>query len=235
MVAQWLRDIGGSVDGIVDPDALKSGETAGSVVLVAECAADLDVVRAMSGGPRRPPVVAVLMEPSWPLVLDLVRTEVHAVAVLPLPGELILQVLAEARRSRPTEQPIVLLPRDMLERLGTFRARPLPHRAAPTLPLTPREQEILELLDRDFTNEEIARILVISPHTVKRHLEHLFDKLAVRSRYEAVRLAHRYGLLRTRSTDRIIPPGVGQGPESEALSFPVRARSVPAPEQWCEA
>ncbi|MCL6564380.1 MAG: LuxR C-terminal-related transcriptional regulator, partial [Firmicutes bacterium] len=67
--------------------------------------------------------------------------------------------------------------------------------------LTRREQEILELLDRDLSNEEIARLLVISPHTVKRHLEHLFHKLEAGSRHEATRNAHRWGLLRTRKGD----------------------------------
>lgn len=52
-------------------------------------------------------------------------------------------------------------------------------------PLTPREQEVRYWLGQGKSNEEIAVILGISPHTVKNHLNHLFDKLGVSNRYAA--------------------------------------------------
>jgi DNA-binding NarL/FixJ family response regulator len=52
--------------------------------------------------------------------------------------------------------------------------------------LTEREREILDSLSKGFSNKEIAGKLEISPLTVKAHLAHIFEKLHVRSRTEAV-------------------------------------------------
>jgi DNA-binding NarL/FixJ family response regulator len=51
--------------------------------------------------------------------------------------------------------------------------------------LTRREVEILHLVARGKTNKEIAADLYISPLTVRTHLEHIYQKLGVRSRTEA--------------------------------------------------
>jgi two-component system nitrate/nitrite response regulator NarL len=53
-------------------------------------------------------------------------------------------------------------------------------------PLTPRETEILTLIGQGLSNKAVARRLGISVHTVKFHLEALFDKLGAASRAEAV-------------------------------------------------
>jgi DNA-binding NarL/FixJ family response regulator len=52
--------------------------------------------------------------------------------------------------------------------------------------LTAREEEILEQLAKGFAAKEIADKLAISPATVRFHLRHIYDKLHVRSRVEAV-------------------------------------------------
>jgi DNA-binding NarL/FixJ family response regulator len=52
--------------------------------------------------------------------------------------------------------------------------------------LTAREEEILEQLAKGFAAKEIADKLTISPATVRFHLRHIYDKLHVRSRVEAV-------------------------------------------------
>jgi two-component system NarL family response regulator len=62
--------------------------------------------------------------------------------------------------------------------------------------LTPRELAALRLLANGHSNKEIAAALDISERTVKSHLAHLFDKLQVTSRTEAVRVATRRGLVR---------------------------------------
>jgi DNA-binding CsgD family transcriptional regulator len=52
--------------------------------------------------------------------------------------------------------------------------------------LTGREAEILRWVARGKTNREIASLLVVSPHTVRTHLEHAFEKLGVHTRAEAI-------------------------------------------------
>ena len=62
--------------------------------------------------------------------------------------------------------------------------------------LTPREMVVLGLLADGKANKEIANALDISERTVKTHLAHLFEKLGVTSRTEAIRVATRRGLVR---------------------------------------
>jgi len=62
--------------------------------------------------------------------------------------------------------------------------------------LTPRELSTLRLMADGKANKEIATDLGISERTVKTHLGHLFEKLGVTSRTEAVKVATRRGLVR---------------------------------------
>src|SRR3954469_5069234 len=62
--------------------------------------------------------------------------------------------------------------------------------------LTPRELSTLRLMADGGSNKEIASALEISERTVKTHLGHLFEKLGVTNRTEAVRVAARRGLVR---------------------------------------
>jgi DNA-binding CsgD family transcriptional regulator len=52
--------------------------------------------------------------------------------------------------------------------------------------LTHREAEILRLVARGHTNKEIAATLYVSPLTIRTHLEHVYEKLGVGNRTEAV-------------------------------------------------
>jgi DNA-binding NarL/FixJ family response regulator len=63
--------------------------------------------------------------------------------------------------------------------------------------LTSRELEILKLLAEGLTPGEIAERLVISRKTVGTHVEHVFRKLGVRSRAQAIAIAYRDGLVGT--------------------------------------
>jgi DNA-binding NarL/FixJ family response regulator len=55
--------------------------------------------------------------------------------------------------------------------------------------LSPREQEILSLLAQGYLYKEIAKKLLISLDTVRTHIRHIYEKLQVRSRTEAVNKA----------------------------------------------
>lgn len=60
--------------------------------------------------------------------------------------------------------------------------------------LTTREAAVLAHLGAGATNQQIARDLVISPHTVKVHVRHILAKLKLRNRAQAAALARRYWL-----------------------------------------
>lgn len=62
--------------------------------------------------------------------------------------------------------------------------------------LTPREMSTLRLTADGKSNKEIASELSISERTVKTHLGHLFEKLGVTSRTEAIKVATKRGLVR---------------------------------------
>lgn len=64
-------------------------------------------------------------------------------------------------------------------------------------PLSARETEILQLLAKGMSFNEIGEILGISPHTVTAHIKKIYRKLAVHSRGEAVYEATQMGLLRS--------------------------------------
>ncbi len=62
-------------------------------------------------------------------------------------------------------------------------------------PLTTRERDVLVMISQGLSNKHIARALEISPETVKSHVKHIFLKLTVGTRAEAVSRAGLLGLL----------------------------------------
>jgi DNA-binding NarL/FixJ family response regulator len=62
-------------------------------------------------------------------------------------------------------------------------------------PLSKREREILQKIANGATTKEVASDLGISPHTVKTHLERIFEKLGANDRAQAVAIAIRTGLV----------------------------------------
>jgi DNA-binding NarL/FixJ family response regulator len=66
---------------------------------------------------------------------------------------------------------------------------------AKTTPLSKREREILQKVADGATTRQVANDLGISPHTVKTHLERIFEKLGANDRAQAVAIAIRTGLV----------------------------------------
>jgi DNA-binding NarL/FixJ family response regulator len=60
-----------------------------------------------------------------------------------------------------------------------------------TAALTPRETEVLSWVAKGKTNRDVGEILGMSPRTVNKHLEHVFEKLGVETRAAAAALASR--------------------------------------------
>jgi DNA-binding CsgD family transcriptional regulator len=61
---------------------------------------------------------------------------------------------------------------------------------ADRLPISSREAEVLACVARGYTNAEVAQELMISRHTVNKHLERIYDKLRVPNRTTAATVAH---------------------------------------------
>ncbi len=68
-------------------------------------------------------------------------------------------------------------------------------RALPSMVLTPKEREVLELLARNLSNKQIALALAVGEETVKWHIKNLFGKLDAASRKHVVQRARLLGLL----------------------------------------
>ena len=58
------------------------------------------------------------------------------------------------------------------------------------LPLTPRQAEVLDLLERGRTTRQIAAELQLSIETVRNHVRHILQSVGAHSRLEAVAIAH---------------------------------------------
>ena len=109
--------------------------------------------------------------------------------------------LRRPRRPTGAERSSSTTPGTAFARLGAAarRRRPLagerPATASDDDRLSDREREVLVHLAAGETNREIAAALVISQHTVRRHVEHIFAKLGVTSRAAATAYAYEHGLL----------------------------------------
>lgn len=86
-------------------------------------------------------------------------------------------------------------PRDSAIVDDLLRRMSLPEGAGRHGELTPRELEVLRLVARGMSDAEIAGALVVSPHTVHRHVANVRAKLRLPSRSAAVAYASREGLL----------------------------------------
>ncbi|MDH6181112.1 DNA-binding NarL/FixJ family response regulator [Microbacteriaceae bacterium SG_E_30_P1] len=84
--------------------------------------------------------------------------------------------------------------RRLLERISS-RLHEAPDAAALDV-ITEREREVLALVGRGMTNEEIGRQLFVSPLTAKTHVSRIMSKLDARDRVQLVVLAYETGLVR---------------------------------------
>ena len=111
------------------------------------------------------------------------------------------ELLATIRRVLRGES--VLDPGIVVRVLGHMNGDPFCQVNLPAIQLSPREREVLQLLARGLTNREIARTLTVSANTIKIHVEHIFAKLGVSDRTQAVVLAIELGLVQ--STNAVYP------------------------------
>jgi two-component system, NarL family, response regulator LiaR len=102
------------------------------------------------------------------------------------PAELIRSIY-RVYRGEPSLDPIIAR-KMMKEIMDQPTAKPTPE------PLTAREVEVLQLLAKGLSNDEIAAKLVISEVTVRTHISHLLAKLHMANRVQATLYALREGI-----------------------------------------
>ena len=104
------------------------------------------------------------------------------------PGE-VLKAIRAVHRGESLIQPRVAS--RLLDRFSQLSQAPATEGG-----LSPREVEVLQLMSKGVGNKEIAANLVIGESTVKTHLIHIYNKLAVKGRTEAVAEAARRGIIK---------------------------------------
>jgi len=131
----------------------------------------------------------------------------------------------ETIRTRFTETDRLTLER-LVPHLAQLRRNALARRTYPALidstaaarmrllRLTPRERVVLARAAAGETNTAIAAALFISPGTVRKHLEHIYDKLEVRTRTEAAAIYAQERLV-IQSTG-LDPPGARRHPQNQS-------------------
>lgn len=99
-----------------------------------------------------------------------------------------------ARLTRTLFSQIVELPPVPGGEKKRFRGSP---ELRPTVRLTSREQEIIELIAEGLSNKDIARRLNVATYTVKSHVHNILEKLSLHTRLQLANYAHAHGITGT--------------------------------------
>lgn len=125
-------------------------------------------------------------------VLEAVKAGASGYLLKGSPADKIIEAIKDVNAGGTVIQPN--LARRLLRH---FRAseEPAPPVAQELKPLSDREKEILQLIAKGVSNSEAARMLNVSKATIRTHLEHIYEKLEVTNRVEAVTEGIRKGLI----------------------------------------
>ncbi|HLT30133.1 MAG TPA: response regulator transcription factor [Myxococcaceae bacterium] len=129
-------------------------------------------------------------------VLDAVKAGASGYLLKGMPAERIAEAIGEVRAGGTVIQPN--LARRLLRhfRIAPAEEASLPQQEEVILrPLSERETEILQLIAKGLSNTEAAKLLGLSKATIRTHLEHIYEKLEVTNRVEAVTEGIRKGLI----------------------------------------
>lgn len=131
-------------------------------------------------------------------VLEAVKAGASGYLLKGTPADRLIEAIKEVRSGGTVIQPN--LARRLLKHFRVDESETAPvenaRLAEPTLkPLSDREQEILQLIAKGISNSEAAKMLNLSKATIRTHLEHIYKKLEVTNRVEAVTEGIRKGLI----------------------------------------
>ena len=156
----------------------------------------IDVTREVK---RRWPAVEVLIFTTFDeeeKVIEAVKAGASGYLLKGARSEQIVEAIREVNAGGSVIQPS--LARRLLRHFRVPEAgapQPPPRAEEPGRPLTQREIDILRLIAKGLSNGEAASVLGLSRATVRTHLEHIYQKLDVTNRVEAVTEGMRKGLI----------------------------------------
>jgi DNA-binding NarL/FixJ family response regulator len=191
-----LEVVGEAADGVQALELARS--TSPDVVLMDIRMPEMDglaATRALVADPDGPRVIILTTFDIDEYVFEALRAGASGFLLKDTdPGELLTAVRVVAAGDA------LLAPSVTRRLIEEFATRPDPHRTPPEAlsVLTEREREVLALVARGLSNQEIAEELVISPATAKTHVSRVMMKLGARDRAQLVVVAYETGLVQAR-------------------------------------
>lgn len=169
------------LDGVAATARITAGYPDVAVVVLTTTADDQQILDALQAGAR-----AFLTKDAnkTEIVRAIEAAVARHVTLDPRAQQLLLAAAVRGAARRPDAAPD-----DETADEGEAAPAPAPRKQA----LTPRESDVLKLMAKGFANAAIARRLIVGESTVKTHVNHLFAKLGVSTRAEAVAWAHENG------------------------------------------
>ena len=131
-------------------------------------------------------VILFTIEESRAAIADAIAAGVSGYLLKDVSAEELVKAARLALEGKAVIHPS--LTRAFIEEVQTVDRRP-------DAPLSKREAEILQMVAYGSTTKEVAHDLGISAHTVKTHLERIFEKLGANDRAQAVAIAIRRGIV----------------------------------------
>ena len=131
-------------------------------------------------------------------VLEAVKAGASGYLLKGTPADRIIEAIKEVRSGGTVIQPNLarkLLKHFRVPAPGEAELPPLLAAEPQLKPLSEREKEILQLIAKGVSNSEAARMLTVSKATIRTHLEHIYRKLEVTNRVEAVTEGLRKGII----------------------------------------
>ena len=123
-------------------------------------------------------------------VMEAIQAGASGYLLKGMEAEKIVEAIREVKDGGSVIQPS--LARSLLRQ---FQVQAEPGKEEPFPNLTPREVEILQIIAKGLSNAEAAKVLKISRATIRTHLEHIYAKMAVSNRVEAITEGIRQGLI----------------------------------------
>ncbi len=152
----------------------------------------IEATRRLRAEPQAPPVLALTTFDDDEVLAGMLRAGAAGFVLKGVPAEDLQRAVRTVAAGEAWLDPSITG-----RVLEVFRDAPEPGSAdAAVSSLTARELEVLRLIGAGLTNDEIAAKLFLTPGTVKSHVNHIFSKLDLRNRVEAVIFAFDHRLAR---------------------------------------